>query len=1458
MRSITITIMLLLCLKLSLKAQNGPTTVNVTHDAFTQTLNPDTANGQWSYLTTQKLDAASSGSGYYRQTWLQFNLSAYDFSTTPNIVIGLYKSAYTPANGATDVSIYDVADNNWTENSITYNNRPTTAANPIATQSISAEGWVYWDVTAHVNAAMANGRTVFSFMLKNTGGNTGENIGFVSSESGTVANRPKLVAGNNELVPTELTKIANHDAFTEAQYPDTNRGQNSYLLTRNLDITTNYSRQTWLQFDLTGNNLTNTPNIVVGLYKDAYTPTNGATEVGIFDVSDNNWTESSITYNNRPNGVGSTPIATQSISTEGWVYWDVTSHVNAAMAQGRRIFSFMLKNTGGNAGEYISFVSSEGSANKPKFVINFTNETVPTNLNKVANHDAFTEAQNPNTANGQWSYLITRNLDITTNYSRQTWLQFDLTGNNLTNTPNIVVGLYKSAYTPTNGATEVGIFDVTDNNWTEGTITYNNRPNGVGSTPIATQSISAEGWVYWDVTAHVNAAMAQGRRIFSFMLKNTGANSEQYMGYESSEATNKPVIKTTETQPGGCSFAYSADLALPASVTQAQRNEIAQIHTRLKNIYMEDVIIPLTSCELQTFNSRNPYTEFAITGRNQSAVSTNNALPINTVGLYIRDVIKYLEHENPTAAQIAEKREEAISLIHASANAYCTNTYAAQGPGNGAYYHSNMMLPALLYFNDDLSSTFVDTMVYALNESHSLQHLWPIQGQAFPDPGGVDTDLVHGFLETYLAIGTQLSDERKQVQWLNAVKRYLGFIMTYTDMTRSTLNTTNSHGIKFDGAAIHHHNSYIGYTYAYRAPIKAMHALIGSSYQITETQYNVFRDAIFFNLITSNDANLIPLSRVGRNPQNRYSLAVDITSLMRMVEASQDIRSSGTYDNTLARHINRRYGTQTQLSSLGTEPFEQGTFQSNYSNSLVNRHQGNGRNWVATAKGFTSELWGSEIYVGTNGNSNWYGRYQSYGTLEILYPGTHDQNGILIQSYNPDPNTCLTPPRTVKAWDWNFNPGATTIERTFPNLKATQYPSVQFQDKSFVGALALGSKSMPFLTDYFRTYGMFAMDFDSQSYNNYDATFKFKKSVFTFGDIMVALGAGISNATNLPTVTTLFQRATANQPNNVVLNGNNQTATTSASQNSDNWVLSNYGTGFYVVNGSGDVKLRIGNQTTPNDRDSGSDTESFAIGYLDHGNAPTNKSYEYVVLPDRTSAQMATFSTNFTSNKPYTVYSNTANAQIVKHNSLKVWGYALYTTGQTLPTQGIVTNYSMPCMVMYQEFNNGNSIRISVTDPDDKHFILNPSMVNTINITLVGEWSLSAANADVSIVSSNATSTVVQFISVNGKSPEVVLNKNNQSKQSNSKTLSTIENDIIENNLMLYPNPGKDIVTISSNMDIREIKVIDVSGRLIKTINLSNPSKAYDLSIDYLPDGMYFLKVSETKTVETKVLIVKK
>ena len=104
----------------------------------------------------------------------------------------------------------------------------------------------------------------------------------------------------------------------------------------------------------------------------------------------------------------------------------------------------------------------------------------------------------------------------------------------------------------------------------------------------------------------------------------------------------------------------------------------------------------------------------------------------------------------------------------------------------------------------------------------------------------------------------------------------------------------------------------------------------------------------------------------------------------------------------------------------------------------------------------------------------------------------------------------------------------------------------------------------------------------------------------------------------------------------------------------------------------------------------------------------------------------------------------------------------------------------------------------------------------------------------------------------------MVRNKNNQSKQSNSKTLSTIENDIIENNLMLYPNPGKDIVTISSNMDIREIKVIDVSGRLIKTINLSNPSKAYDLSIDYLPDGMYFLKVSETKTVETKVLIVKK
>ena len=75
-----------------------------------------------------------------------------------------------------------------------------------------------------------------------------------------------------------------------------------------------------------------------------------------------------------------------------------------------------------------------------------------------------------------------------------------------------------------------------------------------------------------------------------------------------------------------------------------------------------------------------------------------------------------------------------------------------------------------------------------------------------------------------------------------------------------------------------------------------------------------------------------------------------------------------------------------------------------------------------------------------------------------------------------------------------------------------------------------------------------------------------------------------------------------------------------------------------------------------------------------------------------------------------------------------------------------------------------------------------------------------------------------------------------------------IENDL-DNIIQLFPNPTKGMVEIKSNIDVKEISISDVNGKVIKT--LTN-DKSIDMS--HLSKGVYFLNVT---TKDDKVIIKK-
>ncbi len=78
----------------------------------------------------------------------------------------------------------------------------------------------------------------------------------------------------------------------------------------------------------------------------------------------------------------------------------------------------------------------------------------------------------------------------------------------------------------------------------------------------------------------------------------------------------------------------------------------------------------------------------------------------------------------------------------------------------------------------------------------------------------------------------------------------------------------------------------------------------------------------------------------------------------------------------------------------------------------------------------------------------------------------------------------------------------------------------------------------------------------------------------------------------------------------------------------------------------------------------------------------------------------------------------------------------------------------------------------------------------------------------------------------------------------------------IDDELKVYPNPSRGIVNYSSSQNVRNIKVIDLSGRIVFEKATTELNGNIDLS--GYSEGVYLLKVElEQKEKLTKILIVK-
>ncbi len=324
--------------------------------------------------------------------------------------------------------------------------------------------------------------------------------------------------------------------------------------------------ESFIRFTVTGmSGIVQSPRLRV------FVTTNGSANGPAVYSTGTSWTETGITWNNRPARTSGAADNKGSIGTNIWVEYDVTSLVT-----GNGTFSFVLA---ADSTDGVTFSSRQG-AQAPQLVVTLTSgstvtptftatrtatssntptDTVtatstpsstptdtdtatstrsptPTNtqgpitsLTFIANADAYANQSNPSTNYGNATTLL---VDGASDPDTEGFIRFTVAG---------ISGTVQSArlrvFTTTNGSTNGPAIYSTATSWVETSITWNNRPSHSGSAVDNKGSLGTNTWAEYNVTSLVNADGT-----FSFVLV---ADSTDGITFSSRQGSQPPQLVIT-------------------------------------------------------------------------------------------------------------------------------------------------------------------------------------------------------------------------------------------------------------------------------------------------------------------------------------------------------------------------------------------------------------------------------------------------------------------------------------------------------------------------------------------------------------------------------------------------------------------------------------------------------------------------------------------------------------------------------------------------------------------------------------------------------------------------------------------------------------------------------------------------------------------------------------------------
>lgn len=560
-------------------------------------------------------------------------------------------------------------------------------------------------------------------------------------------------------------------------------------------------------------------------------------------------------------------------------------------------------------------------------------------------------------------------------------------------------------------------------------------------------------------------------------------------------------------------------------------------------------------------------------------------------------------------------------------------------------------------------------------------------------------------------IAALLPEEKaEQVSRMKSLAEWLSTSLCFTPGTLG--------GIKVDGTAFHHGGFYPGYT---TGALGAVGSYIGltleTPYQISLEGRKVFRTALEG---MRNYCNLQEWSPAlgGRHPFSGRMEKSDIEAFAMLALAEKP--EGKEFDPQLASDYLRLLTAPTSSGefflSKGCQPASnpEGFFVFNYGSAGIYRYRQN----MITMKGYNTDVWGAEIYQ----KDNRYGRYQSYGAVLIMgngHPVSRKGSGF-----------------KEEGWDWNRMPGTTTIHLPFNLLESPLKGTNMARSKeNFSGSTSLEGK-----------YGMFAMKLMERELQNFTPDFVARKSVTCFGNRIICLGSGISNSNvDYPTETTLFQCAlpAKYQPKTM----------------EDSCTLRDpFGNYFYIQKGK--PHQTEGLQHSFHNKSRKPTEGKFLTAWIDHGKAPQDAEYEYLILLRPTEKERKE------AKQSYIIKQQDCQAHIVFDKPTQVTACSFFETYQNSQAE-LIQQADAETLVMYKK--NKSGIQLSICSPnlnlEEKTYTTSqPSRPVIKQITIKGKWS-STGNPQVRLQTDKEGNTLIQATCQHGQPQEIVLKSVSQTEQ---------------------------------------------------------------------------------------------